>query len=492
MANFYDYDYDNPYANYNPYQDVLDRNANGLFNEQKYVQGSASYKAEVQKYKIQHYDQLKMIADQRAYDHPLAQRARLLAAGYNPDLVGSQSDVGSGASSSVPGIAASSMPDVKSPVEGLLDVASGIASFTGGLSSLFTGLGAAVDFAGQISSYKDRMDSLHSSSVSAHAQAFDDRISLYGRLASAMNPKLDAEGKMIVPDLSEVIDFCKTMGIAEDTGVANGLHKYLQNPFQQKIYEDGLLDLRRSTAARIARPMEFVQQVADLNASFELTRSQVDAIKSNFSKIFSEEYFTDDNAQTLADVQSTSLKTDQKSADFRLDQLNRDIDAFENRLNFLDDMRRRIAKDKQKAMEHVLKEGSDSRWLPVYQSLCIQDAQFAGLRSDMLHHVYGLANQLMLKEYTSGYSISDGGNILLGNRLWGSGFYNFIGTMFDSSIGVQSDSAAGTAAGAVISTVNPALGDIWDYLRSHAGAGPSTTANNNTTNVGPHHTIINQ
>lgn len=483
MANFYNDGYDNPYADYNPYQDVLDRNAQGSFNEQKYVQGAASYQAEVQKYKIQHYDQLQMIADQRAYDHPLAQRARQLAAGYNPDLVGSQSDVGSGASSSVPSIAASSMPDVKNPVEGVLDVVSGIASFSGGLSSLFAGLGSAVDFVGQISSYKDRMDSLHSSSVSAHSQAFDNRINLYGRLASAMNPELDSEGKMIVPDLSKVTDFCSNMGIAEDTGVSKGLHQYLQNPQQQKMYEDSLLALRRSTAARIARPMEFVQQVADANASFELTRSQVDAIKSNFSKIFSDEYFTEDNAETLSDVQSTSLKTDQKSADFRLDQLNRDIDAFENRLKFLDDMREAINLSKEKALSKIQKEGSDSRWLPFYEALCIQDAQFAGLRSDMLHYVYGLANQLKLKEYTAGYSINDGGNILPGNRVWGSGFYNFIGTMFESMIGVQSDAAAGDAASAAISAANPALGAIWDFLRSQLGAGPSTTVNNNTTNI---------
>lgn len=478
MANIYNDGYNNPYLGFDPYQDVLDRNAQGLFNEQKYVQGSAAYQAELNKYLIQHYDQLQMIADQRAYDHPLAQRARQLAAGYNPDLVGSQSDVGSGASSSVPTIAASSMPDVKSPVEGILDVASGIASFTGGLSSLFTGLSSAVEFAGQISSYKDRMDSLHSSSVSAYSQAFDDRINLYGRLASAMNPKLDSEGKMIVPNLSEVTDFCKTMGIAEDTGVSNGLHQYLQNPQQQKMYEDSLLALRRSAAARIARPMDFVQQVADANASFELTRSQVDAIKSNFSKVFSEEYFTEETAETLSDVQSTSLRTDQKSADFRLDQLNRDIEAFENRLNFLDDMRKKINSSKEKAISHILKEGSDSRWLPFYESLCIQDAQFAGLRSDMLHYVYGLANQFKLKEYTAGFSISDGGKVLPGNRVLGSGFYNFIGTMFESMIGEQSSSDAGTAAGVAISAVNPSLGAIWDFLRSQLGFGPSTTVNN--------------
>lgn len=486
------YSSDNPYMSNDPYMDVIDVGQTNIFNEGKYRSASAQYQADLNKYMIQHYDQLRMIANQRAYDSPLAQRARMLAAGFNPDLAGSNTDVGSGASSSVPAIGASSMPDVKSVPETVLDIASGIASFAGGLSSLFSGVGAAVSVAGNIASFKDRMDSLHSSSVSSEAQSMRDRISLYGDLASGMNPQVGSDGKLVIPDISTVKEYCATLGIAEDTGISEGLHAYLQNPKQQKIYEDSILALRRSAADRLAHPFDFVRQVADNNSTYELASSQVSAIKANFSKIFSSEYLTEDNAQTLAGAQSTQLRTDAKTADFRATQLEQDIAAFEDRLSFLQTMRDKISKSKSFALNKIVEEGANSSWLQYYESLCISDAQFAGLSSDMLNYVYALANNLKIKEYTAGISIGDDGTLNMGNRVLGSTFYNFIGTMFDSPIGAQSQEGVNAALGTGVSIANPALSVVWDYLRSQVGAGPSTTVNNNTSNFGPHHTIINK
>lgn len=417
--------------------------------------------------------------DERAYNDPAAVRARKIAAGINPDLEGSSGSSGGGSATSVP--SSGSSPGVKldplaDPLQDALTYTGVIGNIGSTISSIVGALNGAVGFAKDVATFDNYVqDAGNSSALLANAVEsssmanVNQRVGLLGDIASTLTPILGEDGSAKPFTIDDITSHLSTLGIADDSGLANGVLSYTQNPALQKLYNDNVLAARRSKADSVVRPFEFVRSVSENNARIESISSEMSLHSTIWTSKVSELLQTDETAQAAVDVGLNTLSSSKNQSELTSDMAVRSLRVFQTQINQLGELRRSVVSRISKLKSNP--GGVGSAYKMEIAALETFLCQIDGLGNEQLNLIYDMDRAVRAKAIATEILTDDlvgknahSGDVNAGNSVTRKPLWNAYGVYFSDLFGNSTSNSDDSSEGVVGTAVQAVVPKVVDRL----------------------------
>lgn len=316
-----------------------------------------------QNYQQQLADQRALRDEERAYNTPAAQAARMRAAGINPDIgdgSGISASSGSGTSSSAPNMAPTDMDTLTTPMETSQTVFQGIQSAASLISSVGGFVTSSMQFAKDAASFgsfltlQDSAVSISQSQADRSAMATADmKFNQMAGIATSLPEGMDVnDDKALSSHLS---------ALGYDDTYMPGVRAIQKSPELQKRYNDSLVAAREAREINTQATDEYVRR--SISASFETQALQrgVALAKANFDQSFANEAYTAEEGAIVGQAEKLGNREKLTSADIRYDKTQRAYSAYVKSIaalgNKVKELNERIAEEKEKISGYELSPG---------------------------------------------------------------------------------------------------------------------------------------
>lgn len=397
------------------------------------------------------------LEDQRAYDDPAAQAARLRAAGINPDLEGGQG-VSAGSSAeqapvdldtlSTPteqantvfngiGIAASAIGAVTGALNAGLQFVEGVSTLGDALQIASSTAAAAQSAANVAAATEQSAISEAASSAEAAAAGAESvklanstaRLGLLGDVAS----QIPADANV---DEAYALQHLQTLGVDGAEELAPLLVDYVKSPQKQAFYNEQIVSARLAKAEKDAASFDLVSGIISAGYESQFYASRSAALMARFEYYVAQAFNTEENAAATATVLGDTLSADVSTAKLRRDQAKRDLDAF---LANIDELKRQ-----EKIISDDIAFYDDKKISPARQAyINKQRVRLLNIRT------LGSQNMARLGEIMDGYYSSaflydtmqavspqvreqSGGDLVLGQQTVRSHYFDFHNMLFEN------------------------------------------------------------
>lgn len=371
--------------------------------------------------------QIMLRDDDRAYNDPAAVRARKIAAGENPDLQGSSSGSGGGSSTSVPSSGSSpgtKLDPLADPLEDTLTYTGIIGNIGSAISSIVGALNGAVGFAKDVATFDNYVQDAGNSSLlladaveSSSMAKVNQRVGLLGDIASTLTPILGEDGSAMPFTIDDVTKHLSALGIADDSGLANGVLNYTQNPALQKLYNDNILTARRSKADAVTHPFEFMREMGDYDRRLNQVTAEMDLNSAQWTLKLDELLHTDETAKSTAEVGLNTLEASKSQSKLSAEQAARSLTVFRSQIDLLGRFRQQVTSRIAKIKSNPGGVGSAYKLeLSVLEPLLMRLDVIGNNQLDLIYDYARLfrAKQAATDILTIG---STNGNVQFGNKI---------------------------------------------------------------------------
>lgn len=272
---------------------------------QRMRSAAIEWEANQQNYQQQLADQRALRDEERAYNTPAAQAARLRAAGINPDIGeggGISASGSSGSAPSVPGMAPTDMDTLSTPMETAQTVFQGMQSAGSLISSVGGFITSSMQFAKDAASFGSFLTQQKSAASISESQAeqaqmatADMKFNQMAGLATSLPEGLDVnDDKALSSHLS---------ALGYDDTYMPGVRAIQKSPELQKKYNDSLVAAREAREINLRASEAYVREsVSSVYATKALQRNS-ELAKAAFDHAFAMRAYTEEEGDLAGKTQ---------------------------------------------------------------------------------------------------------------------------------------------------------------------------------------------
>lgn len=249
--------------------------------------------------------------EQREYDSYESDIQRQRVAGLNPDLQSAGSSSGGSGTSGHQVVHPNQMPasqlqNSPSPTEIANTVFNGIGAVSGFVQAIATG----VDLFKNIKTMGDQLDfsriSVEAADIAKKQSALnlaDSNLDFAGSIASNLQlPEgVTADDELLKSAIAD------TGYVDADGSMLGTVKRYISSPAMQKRYNDRLVAQRQSEARKTKATLDFFNDFEQSQVKIASLTSKIAELNSGFELMIAEKFATRENAEQIADNQSSAI-----------------------------------------------------------------------------------------------------------------------------------------------------------------------------------------
>lgn len=403
----------------NPYI-TLAANTRRKQNKDAYWDKAVEWEADQKQLVEQRAYDKEVLAEQREYDSPIAEKTRMIEAGYNPDLMNaSGGSVSSGSSAQLahtemndPSQAtvepANYYADRELATSGVNAAANFIGSISSALSTIVTGvstmrmLPSQLELASSTSNMQNAQAGLSSAQATEINQLLDGK-----KTAQSLSLGTDIFGKLMDFGFgadSDISSFLNVAGIPSEKhgDISSAFKEIMKNPSAVAMYQRSKMSADKANADASVFNSDYFVRMAEGTRDLQELQLDFDTLRTSISRNIQSYLASSGYAEDTANAMIVGADNQRTSSEFAKDCLERDLKVYFERLDVIKAKVIAAQKRRVELMDKRLTEGKLS--LREQNELTyINDAipMMETLGSQELGSVFSISSQLNRNAYLS-------------------------------------------------------------------------------------------
>lgn len=393
------------------------------------------WEADRSNYEFQLEQNRDILQEQRQYDSPAEVAARMRQAGYTGNSTTAGSAGGSSSAQQQPLAMAdqsgqtkfsNSYDNTSLAFEGINTVSNFITSFTGAISTLNS-------FHESLATFSDRKTYQHNQarmsevSASIAEETKEDAVSVAkttGRLHTAQlaNDYIDQLGEIatLIPRDTkdeDIPSFLTDIGYDQDTAIklAKGIQRIRQSDAMQNYYNENELAKEDSEAKLPVYTSERLQPLHEFLIQARIDEATSSAIIADFNKKFAELFYTDTNAQSAANIETSKLAVSAQQTEL----LRKNLISLANQIDKRNISRAKFVDKLSKRRDAIEAEGKKLNWrgrakglnanqIAEIESIDTRISYVESLANEELGQIYSAMSSYFAQQYLLDTSMEEG------------------------------------------------------------------------------------